>query len=126
MTDHKSYWQINTERLARDIKQAARRAITEEDLKMAVEPLLQHVFRQMGVDIDIVQYEKSATRFKGKADAVYGYITLEYKVPGKLSGRIYAANVGEQLRRYLTEQATAAGAGMENFLEKALGVVGGK
>jgi len=122
MTDQKHYWQINTEKLAREIKEAARKAQTEEDLKMAVEPLLQNVFRQMGIDIDIVQYEKAATRFKGKADAVYGYITLEYKVPGRLSGKTYAANVGEQLQRYLTEQAKAVGQGTEDFLEKAVGI----
>ncbi len=70
MVAEKKYWQINTEKLAKEIKAAAHKAVTEEDLKMSVEPLLQNVFTQMGVDVDIVQYEKAATRFKGKADAV--------------------------------------------------------
>ena len=44
MAAEKKYWQINTEKLAKDIKEAARKAKTEEDLKMSVEPLLQNVF----------------------------------------------------------------------------------
>ena len=36
----KKYWQIDTEKLAEDIKEIARRAKTEEDLKMGMEPLL--------------------------------------------------------------------------------------
>jgi len=89
---------------------------------MSVEPLLQNVFTQIGVDVDMVQYEKAATRFKGKADAVYGYVTIEYKVPGKLSGKANAQKVSEQLQRYLSEQAKAAGQHAEDFLEKAVGI----
>ncbi len=65
MSAEKKYWQINTDKLAKEIREAAHKAATEEDLKMSVEPLLQNVFKQMGVDVDIVQYEKAATRFKG-------------------------------------------------------------
>jgi hypothetical protein len=70
MVAEKKYWQINTEKLVKEIKEIAGKSRTEEDLKMAVEPLLQNVFKKMGIDIDIVQYEKTATSFKGKADAV--------------------------------------------------------
>ena len=48
MVADKKYWQINTDKLAKEIKEAARKATTEEDLKMSVEPLLQNVFTQMG------------------------------------------------------------------------------
>ncbi len=122
MSAEKKYWQINTDKLSKEIKDAARKATTEEDLKMSVEPLLQNVFKQMGVDVDIVQYEKAATQFKGKADAVYGYVTIEYKVPGKLSGKANSQKVSEQLQRYLSEQAKAAGHQAEDFLEKAVGI----
>jgi hypothetical protein len=122
MTAPKEHWQINAAKLAEEIREAARKSQTEEDLKMAVEPLLQKAFRQLGVDIDIVQYEKTATRFKGKADAVYGYITIEYKVPGRLAAKGSATKVAEQLERYLFEQAKSLGRQAEDFLEKAVGV----
>jgi len=122
MSAEKEYWQINTDKLAKEIREAAHKATTEEDLKMSVEPLLQNVFTQMGVDVEMVKYEKAATRFKGKADAVYGYVTIEYKVPGKLSGKANAQKVSEQLQRYLSEQAKAVGQQAEDFLEKAVGI----
>lgn len=122
MKEEKKYWQINTDKLVKEIKEVAYKARTEEDLKMGVEPLLQNVFKKMGVDIDIVRYEKAATTFRGKPDAVYGYLTIEYKVPKKLSKKADVKSVIEQLQRYLSEQATQFGKQKEDFLEKAVGV----
>jgi len=122
MSKEKKYWQINTEKLARDIKQAARTANTEEDLKMKVEPLLQNVFKKIGVDIDIVRYEKTSTSYRGRSDAVYGYLTIEYKTPGKLSAKPNVKKTVKQLQNYLTGQATQFGEQKEDFLEKAVGV----
>ncbi|MEW6409149.1 MAG: N-6 DNA methylase [Nitrospirota bacterium] len=122
MKEEKKYWQINTEKLVKDIREIAHKSRTEEDLKMGVEPLLQHVFRKMGVDIDVVRYEKTATSFRGKADAVYGYLIIEYKLPGKLSEKTSVKKVTEQIKRYLSEQATQFGQQKEDFLEKAVGV----
>lgn len=118
----KKYWQINTEKLAEEIKEEARKAKTEEDLKMGMEPLLQKTFKKMGVDINIVRYEKTATSFRGRADAVYGYLTIEYKVPGKLSKETGIKEAIEGLQRYLSEQAIYFGQQKEDFLEKAVGV----
>lgn len=122
MSKEKKYWQINTEKLAHDIKQAARTANTEEDLKMKVEPLLQNVFKKIGVDIDIVRYEKTSTSYRGRSDAVYGYLTIEYKAPGKLSTKLNVKKTVKQLQNYLTGQATQFGEQKEDFLEKAVGV----
>ena len=120
----KKYWQINTEKLSKDIREIARKAESEEDLKIKVEPLLQKAFKQLGIDISIVKYEKSATTFRGRTDAVYGYLTIEYKVPGKLSRTSEIKKAKKQLQRYLTEQAETLGKGtVEDFLEKAVGVV---
>ncbi|PIU66423.1 MAG: hypothetical protein COS84_05765 [Armatimonadetes bacterium CG07_land_8_20_14_0_80_40_9] len=47
----KKYWQINTEKLAEEIKEKARKSKTEEELKMGMEPLLQKTFKKMGIDI---------------------------------------------------------------------------
>jgi type I restriction-modification system DNA methylase subunit len=118
----KKYWQINTEKLAKETIEIARKANTEEDLKMGMEPLLQKAFKKMGVDIDIVRYEKTSTSFRGRPDAVYGYLTIEYKSPGKLSKKTDAKLAMEQLQRYLGEQAIEFGQKKEDFLEKAIGV----
>ena len=105
----KKYWQINTEKLAKETIEIARKANTEEDLKMGMEPLLQKAFKKMGIDIDIVRYEKTSTSFRGRPDAVYGYLTIEYKSPGKLSKKTDAKLAMEQLQRYLGEQAIEFG-----------------
>jgi hypothetical protein len=120
----KQYWQINTEKLADDIKKIASTASSEEDLKINVEPLLQKAFKQMGIDIGIVKYEQSATTFRGRTDAIYGYLIIEYKVPGKLSRTSEIKKAEKQLQRYLSEQAKTLQKGnAEAFLEKAVGVV---
>ena len=44
MPEKREYWQINTEKLANEIKEIANLPdIREEDLKMKIEPLLQNV-----------------------------------------------------------------------------------
>ncbi|MBC8525471.1 MAG: hypothetical protein H8D22_01170, partial [Candidatus Cloacimonetes bacterium] len=118
----KKYWQINTEKLAKDIQEIAHKAQTEEDLKMGMEPLLKKTFKKMGIDISIVRYEKTSTSFRGRPDAVYGYLTIEYKVPGKLSRKTDIKVATEQLQNYLSNQAIEFGQQREDFLEKAIGV----
>ena len=49
MSAEKKYWQINTDKLAKEIREAAHKATTEEDLKMSVEPLLQCNFNSIPV-----------------------------------------------------------------------------
>ena len=122
MGDVKEYWQINTEKLAQDIKEAAKNSHTEEDLKMKVEPLLQTAFKKLGVDIDNVRYEKTSTSYRGRTDAVYGYLTIEYKSPNKLSSKTNIENTIQQLKDYLINQSAQFGLQQEDFLAKAIGV----
>lgn len=117
----KEYWQINTEKLAEDIKELTKTAHTEEDLKMSVEPLLQKAFRNIGVDIDIVKYE-TATGYRGKMDAVYGYLVIEYKALRKLLIKTEIKKTTIQIQKYLTEYASQFSQQKEDFLEKAVGV----
>lgn len=121
MTAKKEYWQINTARIADEIRSAASDAHTEEDLKMRVEPILRKSFKDIGIDIDIVAYEK-ATVLKAKMDAVYGYLIIEYKVPGKLATAPGQREAKKQLQRYLSEEAIKYRPQEEAFLEKAIGV----
>ena len=78
MTD-KAYRQIDSAKLARDILNQARTAHTEEDIKMRVEPLLRRAFQDIGVDVNIVAYEKTTALTAKRMDAVYGYVVIEYK-----------------------------------------------
>ena len=118
----KKYWQINTDKLVEDIQKVTLKAKTEEDLKMGMEPILQKTFKKMGIDISSVRYEKTSTSFRGRPDAVYGFLTIEYKAPGKLSKKTDIKVATEQLQRYLGEQAIDFGQRKEDFLEKAVGV----
>jgi hypothetical protein len=117
----KECWQINTERMAKNIHEATRSAQTEEDLKMALEPILQKAYQQIGVNIDIVQYEKR-TALKAKIDAVYGYLIIEYKRPGKLESKGDIRLAEQQLQKYLIEESLPHRPNDQQFLEKAVGV----
>jgi len=108
--------------LVEDIQKVTLKAKTEEDLKMGMEPILQKTFKKMGIDISSVRYEKTSTSFRGRPDAVYGFLTIEYKAPGKLSKKTDIKVATEQLQRYLGEQAIDFGQRKEDFLEKAVGV----
>lgn len=55
-------------------------------------------------------------------DAVYGYVVIEYKAPGKLASAAALLSAKNQLQSYLGEEAHRHGATPEDFLEKAIGV----
>lgn len=118
----KQYWQIDSAKLARDILDQSRTAHTEEDIKMRVEPLLRRAFQNIGVDVNIVAYEKATALTAKRMDAVYGYVVIEYKGPGKLATPAAVRSAKEQLQTYLEEEAHRHGAQAEDFLEKAVGV----
>lgn len=107
MPAKKEHWQINTERLAQEIRQVAQGAHTEEDLKMGVEPILQRAFSDIGIDVDVVWYEKT-TGFRSKIDAVYGYLIIEYKAPGRLSRSAGLNEAKEGLQQYLRSRRNAS------------------
>ncbi len=88
---------------------------------MHVEPILRRSFRDIGIDIDIVEYEKT-TALRAKMDAVYGYLIIEYKIPGKLATAAGQREAKKQLQRYLSEESTQHRPQEEAFLEKAIGV----
>ena len=115
-------WQINTERIARSVLTAATHSKTEEDLKMAVEPIIQKALKQMGLDVSGVRYEKTSTTYGGRRDSVYGYLTIEYKKPGRLKTGSEIHKACNQLQRYLNDDARKFGGFREDYLEKAVGV----
>ncbi len=118
----KEPWQIDTERLASEIRNRTRTAKTEEDAKMAIDPILRRAFGQAGIDVGIAEYEKGTILTKKRMDAVYGYLIIEYKAPKKLSRANSISAVKRQLEGYLTEESQRHGKHAHDFLEKAVGV----
>jgi len=121
MSPAKPHWQIDTEALAKRIRQNTLGCHTEEDVKMGTEPLLREAFEQAGIDVNIAQYEKKTAITKKRMDALYGYLIIEYKAPGKLKSKPGAKAAQKQLSEYLSEEASRH-SDHEDFLEKAVGV----
>jgi len=74
--------------VAERILDAARTAVNEEELKMRVEPIFQETFKLLDIAIEQVHYElpvKASSGFKGRTDAVYGLLYIEYDAPNSLS-----------------------------------------
>ncbi|GFP42616.1 hypothetical protein HKBW3C_01740, partial [Candidatus Hakubella thermalkaliphila] len=104
--------------LAQKISEIAARARTEEDLKMGVEPLIrERLGVQDGIEVQ-PEYEKQ-TGFRGRRDAVYGHLTIEYKKPGELAGEDNINRAAKQLARYLEKASDDA---TEEALKRVAGV----
>ena len=112
---------IGAENLAQAIHQVARKAHTEEDLRVGVEHALAATLQALGLTAT-PEYEK--TTLSGSADAVYGHAVIEYKRPGRLAEKGFPAKLAEQIARYLTDQACRAGgrAKQAEALEKMIGI----
>lgn len=85
---------------------------TEEDFKMAFIPLLNNIANDIGVTLEPL-YEN--TVFKGRMDALYNCVDLEYKVPGaieefnsyparKSSNIAYINEVKKQIKGYSQDE----------------------
>jgi len=112
---------IAAENLAQAIRQVARKAHTEEDLRMGVEHALSATLQTLGLTAT-PEYEK--TTLSGSADAVYGHAVIEYKRPGRLAEKGFPTKLARQIARYLTDQARPAGgrAKQAEALEKMIGI----
>jgi hypothetical protein len=121
MDQEKPVWLIDTAALAATIRTAVRGARTEEDVKMKMEPLLQGAFKQAGINVEIVRYEKG-TGLRGRIDALYGYLIIEYEGPGKLGKKPSLKVSLDQAKQYLADEAAKHGPDTDAFLEKAVGV----
>ncbi len=112
---------IAAETLAQAIRQVARKARTEEDLRVGVEHALSATLQALGLTAT-PEYEK--TTLSGSADAVYGHAVIEYKRPGRLAEKGFPVKLAEQIARYLTDQAHHAGgrAKRAEALEKMIGI----
>jgi len=112
---------IAAENLAKAIRQVARRAHSEEDLRVGVEHALGTTLQALGLTAT-PEYEK--TTLSGSADAVYGHAVIEYKRPGRLAEKGFPAKLARQIARYLTDLAHRAGkqAKQVEALERMIGI----
>ncbi len=85
---------IAAESLAQAIRQVARKAHSEEDLRVGVEQALSATLQALGLTAT-PEYEK--TTLSGSADAVYGHVTIEYKRPCRLSKKGFPTRLAEQM-----------------------------
>lgn len=112
---------INLDHMYERIKLAARQASNEEELRHNVSKILDEVAREFGVS---GRFEKSTFRLesnkisRGRIDALYGGVIIEYKSPGKLKDRSVLESALEQVNGYIRSEA-----GNEEFYPYYLGVV---
>ncbi|HAO80390.1 MAG TPA: hypothetical protein DCQ92_15765, partial [Verrucomicrobia subdivision 3 bacterium] len=95
-----------SKKLARDIREIAKRAHNEEEVRIPVELALKPVLTQLGISTQ-ANYEQKLTTLQGTgyADAVYGFGVIEYERPGKIATPAGRKEVIEQLSSYLTSKA---------------------
>lgn len=107
--------------LAVGILGAGENALTEEDLRIGVERLLGPALEELGVDAR-PRYERSyqavGSILRGRSDAVYGRVVIEYERPGKLSRQPGIHEAAHQLAQYLRSEAQ----GDEESLRRSVGV----
>jgi len=112
---------LDAKRIGNRIKETAKKARNEEELKIKVEGLIQEViskFFEPGKEPEVA-YEHR-TKISGKReDALYGTVIIEYKAPNKLDTVSEFIKAKEQIIEYIKEEA---GGKPENF-GKFFGVI---
>src|SRR5207247_8268415 len=95
-----------SKKLAREIREIAKRAHNEEEVRIPVESALKPVLAQLGISTQ-ASYEQKLTTLQGTgyADAVYGFGVIEYERPGKLATPAGYKEVVDQLSKYLASKA---------------------
>jgi len=112
---------VNVHLLTSKIRNVAREASNEEELRYGVSKVLEEVVSGLGVK---GRFEKatafldSGRKRKGRIDALYGGVIIEYKAPGKLRDKNTLENAIGQVKRYITSEA-----GSEELYPYYLGVV---
>ncbi|MDI3341039.1 MAG: N-6 DNA methylase [Sphaerobacter sp.] len=91
--------------LAENIRDAATKARgrSEEDLRIRVEQVLEPAIKALGIDID-PRYERTYARgsaYRGRSDAVYGHLVIEYEPVGTFQSRYGVQRAAQQLDGYL-------------------------
>jgi hypothetical protein len=84
--------------LAEAILATGKQAANEQELVIAVESALKPVLDELGIQSK-PEYER--VFLEGRADAVYGWLIMEYEAPGKLATAPGRAEAFGQCRHYM-------------------------
>ena len=112
---------FDAKRISKRIKEYAKKARNEEELKIKVEGLIQEViskFFEPGKEPEVA-YEHRTTISGKREDALYGTVIIEYKAPKKLAKDSEFIKAKEQIIEYIKEEADGK---PENF-GKFFGVI---
>jgi len=105
MSSRVSVPQIDIDDVVNCIKQNARTARNEEEVRLRVST--QCIEEKILKPLGITQYGRyEYTLVSGaRVDALYGHVIVEYKAPGKLSSASDIAKAKEQVIKYITQEA---------------------
>jgi len=95
MTEEK----ISGEIYAKKILEVAEKCQTEEDIKIAVQGILQEALKGLGIEVE-AKYERAVFNAK-RADALYPTVVIEYKKPNSLVKEMVREKAKEELRNYI-------------------------
>src|SRR5437879_3138368 len=105
--------------LAELIKTAGDECVTEMELQIAIEKLLDPITRDLP---SRSQFGRRGIKFGGIPDALHGSVIIEYERPGKLATKRGRAEAIGQLQRYITEEATTKGGDGDESLRRIVGI----
>jgi hypothetical protein len=107
---------IDLEELTSRIAEAARESVSEEDLRIRVEHILQElVVRRVGGsgkgEIPLASWRPPRARYEVtlvsgvRLDALYGHLIIEYEKPGAFGSRAGFERAVEQIKQYIRDHA---------------------
>ncbi|MEA2052958.1 MAG: hypothetical protein U9O90_09095, partial [Euryarchaeota archaeon] len=98
---------FDAKRIGKRIKESAKKARNEEELKIKVESLIQEIitkFFEKGKEPEVA-YEHRTTISGKREDALYGTVIIEYKTPKKLDMGSEFVKAKNQIEAYIKEEA---------------------
>src|SRR5258707_14722729 len=99
---------IDTHDLAEAIRREGKENISDATLRIRVEHLLADYFATIGVSYRPVHERRTVTTGR-RTDVLFGTVVIEYKRPNRLAKPSKCKETTEQLKDYLSEEATCNG-----------------
>ena len=108
--------EVDTQRLADEIKIAASTAENEEKLKIEIVKLIDPIIEKWG--LPTARYEQRTVISGARKDALYGRVIIEFKAPNRLDNQNEFKNTKEQVKKYIREETDDP-----HFLGRWFGVI---
>jgi len=99
--------ELDTAKLAQEIKQRAQEASNEEELKIGFAVILEPILRSWNIKPAYERYSAGVRCVISgvRKDALYGTVILEFKSPGKLKSEREFEKAKEQVKKYIRSEA---------------------